>query len=72
MMMRVSTLQELDHSMIGSVLYRPHQVQAVHVQLLLPGLFPLGQGGIGLTCDDARTNSDCGADITGAAGHGGE
>ena len=40
----MSTLQELDNPVVGAVLDRPDQVEAINLQLRLPDDWPLLQG----------------------------
>lgn len=66
----LAALQELDNSVVGAVLDRPHQVQAVHLHPLLPDHGPLLQGREGLTGDHLVAMADCLAGIPATAGHG--
>ena len=68
--MSMSTLQELDNPVVGAVLDRPDQVEAVQLQLRLPDHWPLLQRREGLTGDHFVTMADCLAGIPGTAGHG--
>ena len=66
----LATLQELDNPVVGAVLDRPNQVQAVHIHPRLPDHGPLLQGRQGLTGDHLVTTADCRAGIPATAGHG--